>query len=1465
MSGNIVVRINDTKKPSIANVKVQNDQLIVTGKNLDSVTLAQVAGYEFQIESKTSDKLILNAKTTLSFLVGSALNLVVSNANASATFPLSFELQNGQVTASKLHHMGASTGDFLQFNGATWEPASLNTNQVYVGTYNAATDTPNISTAVAAAGTYYIVTTAGAQDLGTGLANYDVGDWVISDGTNWSKVSVGTNTVSNFNGRTGAVVPLSGDYSWSMLTKAAGKLTGSKLQEIADIDAAGVQDGDILQWNGGTLKWEVNAVPAPVISAGSISNTQIANGAVDSNKIVDGTIVNADISATAAIDQSKINGLTTDLNNKEPKITAGTAAQYWSGTKTWQNLNPAVIGSTLTGYAASAGVITAADSIVSAFNKLSGNLGVTAASQANYVLKAGDTMGGPLAMGNNKITGLGTPTVGTDAATKDYVDTKAGTASQWVTNGTDISYSAGNVGINTTTPLYKLDVEGSVQFGKNSATSNNVLFSMHNLYQGMTRFTTDANANYIQSGLDSTSNSAKDFRIGPMLVNTAWLSIVGASGNVGIGTNSPLAKLSVNGDITVGLAKNNDDAVAGDNWGNRLYFSGAPDFPAWDGSNSDPIWMARANTGNDQSELRINVGDGPSTTDKFVVGTGSVVWNPLFAVVTNGNVGIGTTDPLEKLSVIGNVALTGGVRVKSDTTNYVELRAPDGLGANLSFRLPASLGTSGYALITDGAGNLSWSAVAGTPADGSITYSKLNLADGDIPLAKLNGASDVTKYLKGNKTWGTFITDVLASTFATVTPSNTAIANGDSLQTVVNKAQGQINNLASNSLNKTGADSVTGTLTINPATGALKIPATPSGVDLTDAANVQYVQNYVSNYGQWTKNPTNISYAGNVGIGTSTNVGPAGIEAQLKILRQLNKWGLMIEGDGTNQSDILLNTPNNTANNRVAQIVNAQDKFIFRALNDDMTQKTQLMTMLLNSGYVGIGSTAPESLLHLLTKQSASPIPIGSEASILLQSDPTLPGIQGYVGSLWFGSRDTPTEGSTKAAGIVGYMAEDVTATSAPADLLFMTTPTGSLTALERMKITSAGNVGIGTTAPGSKLVVSENASSAPIAFGGRQLHIVGADGANAGIQIDGIGTNAGTRPVISFRQAGGTGAAPTSTMANDVLGSLGWWGRGATDYSNTQRAEIRVDASQNWTDTAQGTVMIFKTTASGSTTNNERMRIENNGNVGIANSAPNSKLDVYAGLLLDGKSALNLSATGVAPVSGTLGSSQMTFNPISHPFGSGPRYVNLAPASTIDGHGISISSGYTEFYSNQNFAFFVRPNRADINGTYTSTEVMRIDNTGNVGIGIAAAGYKLHVNGAVAGVGAYNALSDRRYKKDFEKIPDALERVVALNGFYYQWRQDEHPDLKFEKGRDMGVIAQEVQKVFPEAVSTDKKSGIMSVAYSKLIAPIIEAIKELFTRSEKHEREIASLKEENRLLKESLCEVNPKAKICRK
>ena len=85
---------------------------------------------------------------------------------------------------------------------------------------------------------------------------------------------------------------------------------------------------------------------------------------------------------------------------------------------------------------------------------------------------------------------------------------------------------------------------------------------------------------------------------------------------------------------------------------------------------------------------------------------------------------------------------------------------------------------------------------------------------------------------------------------------------------------------------------------------------------------------------------------------------------------------------------------------------------------------------------------------------------------------------------------------------------------------------------------------------------------------------------------------------------------------------------------------------------------------------------------------------------------------------------------------------------------------------------------------------------------------------------GDITSTSDRRVKTNIKKLQGALDKINNINGYTFN-RTD------IETSRQAGVLAQEILKVLPEAVSTDSK-GMHSVAYGNLIALVIESIKEL-------------------------------------
>jgi hypothetical protein len=85
----------------------------------------------------------------------------------------------------------------------------------------------------------------------------------------------------------------------------------------------------------------------------------------------------------------------------------------------------------------------------------------------------------------------------------------------------------------------------------------------------------------------------------------------------------------------------------------------------------------------------------------------------------------------------------------------------------------------------------------------------------------------------------------------------------------------------------------------------------------------------------------------------------------------------------------------------------------------------------------------------------------------------------------------------------------------------------------------------------------------------------------------------------------------------------------------------------------------------------------------------------------------------------------------------------------------------------------------------------------------------------------------------------DALGRLRRLRGVTWRWRDDAPRDAKATPG--IGVVAQDVEAVFPELVQLDAR-GFKTVHYVGLIGPLIEAVKELDERLRRVEERLAQL-----------------------
>lgn len=87
----------------------------------------------------------------------------------------------------------------------------------------------------------------------------------------------------------------------------------------------------------------------------------------------------------------------------------------------------------------------------------------------------------------------------------------------------------------------------------------------------------------------------------------------------------------------------------------------------------------------------------------------------------------------------------------------------------------------------------------------------------------------------------------------------------------------------------------------------------------------------------------------------------------------------------------------------------------------------------------------------------------------------------------------------------------------------------------------------------------------------------------------------------------------------------------------------------------------------------------------------------------------------------------------------------------------------------------------------------------------------------------AYSS-SDKRWKTNIKNIDSPLEKISQINGVEFDWIEDE--PVHGNKGHDIGVIAQEIEKILPDAVQT-RESGMKAVQYDKIIPLLIESIKE--------------------------------------
>ena len=174
--------------------------------------------------------------------------------------------------------------------------------------------------------------------------------------------------------------------------------------------------------------------------------------------------------------------------------------------------------------------------------------------------------------------------------------------------------------------------------------------------------------------------------------------------------------------------------------------------------------------------------------------------------------------------------------------------------------------------------------------------------------------------------------------------------------------------------------------------------------------------------------------------------------------------------------------------------------------------------------------------------------------------------------------------------------------------------------------------------------------------------------------------------------------------------------------------------------------------------------------------------------------------------------------------------------ASTLNVAGISTLKSDTtvegDLYLGKNSGshvniYFYNDSANNYNPTIQFTDTATTINSNSVAADTFYFSDRIFVDGQIETNGDITAYStsDQRLKENIYPIPNALEKVISISGNTFDWVQGSG-----KEGSDVGVIAQEILEVLPEAVTT-RETGYLAVRYEKLVPLLIEAIKDLSTK----------------------------------